>query len=229
MAAPSLPYSQTGNRTSEPKLNPCGAKILVVDGDPDVLEHLRTLLIANAYKVTVCSTGEEAIAKMQQGLRPDLVLLDSAMPDGEGLQTLIRMKGYDPMVRAIMLSCSTDPQEVVEAMRLGVRDFILKPFRKSELEESIRKCLGHSGGGIVECKEQEIELSENASFVFASKRMWEIRAQCSLVARVDLPVLLLGESGTGKEVLAQFIHKMSPQAHRTFLKVNCAAMPADLL
>lgn len=230
MAATSLSYSQSDTKTNGTKLHASnGAQILVVDDEPSVLEYLRTLLMADSYKVTACATGADAVAKMQQGLRPDIVLLDSFMPETDGLETLSRMKMLDPTVRAIMLSCSTDPQRVVEAMRLGARDFLFKPFRKAELDESIRKCLGVVGEGLVDCKEQEIELSENTSFVFASKRMWDIRAQCSLVARVDLPVLILGESGTGKEVLAQFIHKMSPRAHRTFLKVNCAAMPADLL
>ncbi|MBV9669913.1 MAG: sigma 54-interacting transcriptional regulator, partial [Acidobacteriales bacterium] len=74
-----------------------------------------------------------------------------------------------------------------------------------------------------------IPINENVSFVHCNRRMREIRAQCALVAKVDLPVLILGESGTGKEVVAQYIHKVSPRGHRTFLKVNCAAMPADLL
>ena len=230
MAATSLSYSRSDTKPAGTKLNASnGTQILVIDDEPSVLEYLRTLLQADSYKVTACSSGTDALAKMHQGLRPDVILIDSFMPEFDGMETLKQIKAIDPAVRAIMLSCSTDPQRVVEAMRLGARDFLFKPFRKAELDDSIRKCLGVAGDGVVECKEQEIELGENSSFVFASKRMWDIRAQCSLVARVDLPVLILGESGTGKEVLAQFIHKMSPRAHRTFLKVNCAAMPADLL
>ena len=75
----------------------------------------------------------------------------------------------------------------------------------------------------------EIPLNENTSFVRCSKRMREIESQCRLVARADIPVLLLGESGTGKEVAAMLIHKLSNRSQRSFLKVNCAAMPADLL
>jgi transcriptional regulator with PAS, ATPase and Fis domain len=73
------------------------------------------------------------------------------------------------------------------------------------------------------------ELCDDVFFVAASPEMRKIRSQAALVANVDIPVLLLGESGTGKEVLARLIHKLSPRAHRTFLKVNCAAVPADLL
>ena len=70
------------------------------------------------------------------------------------------------------------------------------------------------------------ELADDVFFIAASPAMRKIRSQAALVANVDIPVLLLGESGTGKEVLARLIHKLSPRAHRTFLKVNCAAVPA---
>ena len=73
------------------------------------------------------------------------------------------------------------------------------------------------------------ELYDDVFFVAASPAMRKIRSQAALVANVDIPVLMLGESGTGKEVVARLIHKLSPRAHRTFLKVNCAAVPADLL
>ena len=72
------------------------------------------------------------------------------------------------------------------------------------------------------------ELADEVFFVAASPAMRKIRSQAALVAGVDIPVLMLGESGTGKEVVARLIHKLSPRAHRTFLKVNCAAVPADL-
>ena len=230
MAATSLSYSRSAEKTDGySPLRETAGHILVVDDEPSVLEYLRTLLQADSYRVTACSSGTDALTRMQQGLRPDLVLIDCFMPEIDGLTTLARIKSAVPSTRAIMLSCSTDPQQIVEAMRLGARDFLFKPFRKAELDEAIRKCLRNHGEQTTDCKEQEIQLEDNSSFVFASKRMWDIRAQCALVARVDLPVLILGESGTGKEVLAQFIHRSSPRAHRSFLKVNCAAMPADLL
>jgi DNA-binding NtrC family response regulator len=114
-------------------------------------------------------------------------------------------------------------------MRLGAVDYVELPFGINRLRESVRQILA-----LVECDldgepTHETVLSDSSSFVCASARMNEIRGQCAILARVDLPILILGESGTGKEIIAQYLHKMSPRSHRTFLKVNCAAMPADLL
>jgi DNA-binding NtrC family response regulator len=119
-----------------------------------------------------------------------------------------------------------DTKKVVQAIRLGATDYITKPFQKAELDNIIDQCLGtnqQNYSGEVE------ELGDETFFVAASANMRKLRSQAALVANVDIPVLMLGESGTGKEVMARLIHKLSPRAHRTFLKVNCAAVPADLL
>ncbi|MGC2327440.1 MAG: sigma-54 dependent transcriptional regulator, partial [Candidatus Sulfotelmatobacter sp.] len=117
-------------------------------------------------------------------------------------------------------------RKVVQAMRLGAQDYLTKPFQKAELDRVIDLCLEQ--GKQVYTDEVE-ELADDVFFIAASPAMRKIRSQAALVANVDIPVLLLGESGTGKEVLARLIHKLSLRAHRTFLKVNCAAVPADLL
>ncbi len=125
-----------------------------------------------------------------------------------------------------MLSCVNDTKKVVQAIHLGATDYITKPFQKAELDKVIDQCLGtnqENYTGEVE------ELGDEIFFVAASPNMRKLRSQAALVANVDIPVLMLGESGTGKEVMARLIHKLSPRAHRTFLKVNCAAVPADLL
>jgi DNA-binding NtrC family response regulator len=125
-----------------------------------------------------------------------------------------------------MLSCVNDTKKVVQAMRLGAHDYLTKPFQKAELDAVVGQCLGQDKGPVGGDVE---EVADDVFFIAASPAMRKIRSQAALVAHVDIPVLLLGESGTGKEVLARLIHKLSPRAHRTFLKVNCAAVPADLL
>jgi DNA-binding NtrC family response regulator len=205
---------------------PENANILLVDDEPGMLRYIRTLLEVDDYKVQTATTGEEALALVQKGLHPDLVLMDLLMPGIDGLQTLEQLRQLQPGVKVVMLSCVGDTKKVVHAMRLGAHDYITKPFQKAELDAVIDQCLGKNQqnySGEVE------ELSDQSFFVVASANMRKIRSQAALVANVDIPVLLLGESGVGKEVIARLIHTLSPRAHRTFLKVNCAAVPADLL
>lgn len=202
------------------------AKILLVDDEPAMLRYIRTLLEVDDYKVETASTGEEALKRVEKGLDPDLVLLDVLMPGIDGLETLEQLRQKKPGLKVVMLSCVNDTKKVVQAMRLGAQDYLTKPFQKAELDAVIDQCLGQGKmpiGGDAE------EVGDDVFFIAASSAMRKIRSQAALVAHVDIPVLLLGESGTGKEVLARLIHKLSPRAHRTFLKVNCAAVPADLL
>jgi two-component system response regulator AtoC len=203
------------------------ANILLVDDEPGMLRYIRTLLEVDEHKVQTASTGEEAVEHVQKGLQPDLVLLDLLMPGIDGLQTLEQLRHLRPGLKVVMLSCVNDTRKVVQAMRLGAIDYLTKPFQKAELDAVIGQCVGTAKA---ETYSGEIEeLCDDVFFVAASPAMKKIRSQAALVANVDIPVLLLGESGTGKEVLARLIHKLSPRAHRTFLKVNCAAVPGDLL
>lgn len=202
------------------------ANILLVDDEPGMQRYIRTLLEVDDYKVETAGTGEQALELLQKGLRPDLVLLDLLMPGIDGLQTLEELRKLQPGLKVVMLSCVSDTRKVVQAIRLGAHDYLTKPFQKAELNRLIDQCLEtnqQNYPGEVE------ELAEDVFFVAASPVMRKLRSQAALVAVVDIPVLMLGESGTGKEVMARLIHKLSPRAHRTFLKVNCAAVPADLL
>jgi DNA-binding NtrC family response regulator len=130
-----------------------------------------------------------------------------------------------------MMACSADLKEVVTATQMGATDVILKPFKKADIDAAVEQCLIKTGKQQEDlaAEAEEIPLNENTSFVRACARMREIEKQCTLVARADIPVLILGESGTGKEVAAMLIHKLSMRSQQSFLKVNCAAMPADLL
>src|SRR5215475_1808438 len=202
------------------------AKILLVDDEPGMLRYIRTLLEVDNHAVQTASTGEEALELVQKGLQPNLVLLDLLMPGIDGLETLEGLRKLQPNVRVVMLSCLNDTKKVVQAIRLGATDYITKPFQKAELDTVIDQCLGtnqQNYAGEVE------ELGDETFFVAASPNMRKLRSQAALVAHVDIPVLMLGESGTGKEVMARLIHKLSPRAHRTFLKLNCAAVPVFLL
>ncbi len=201
--------------------------ILVVDDEPGMRRYLQTVLELDAYKVSTASNSEEAIEKVQRD-QPDVVLLDVVMPGADGLETLKRIREARPTTKVVMLSCVRDTRKVALAMRLGAHDYLSKPVQKEEMDDVLRFCLEHPGP-VAPGAGEAIEVVHGVYFFAATEQMRQIRAQAMQVARFDFPVLLLGESGTGKEVLAQLIHKYSERAHRTFLKVNCAAMPGELL
>jgi DNA-binding NtrC family response regulator len=201
--------------------------VLVVDDDPDMLKYTQVLLETEQYEVSTASTGIEAVQFVRQGNRPDVVLLDVMMPGLDGLETLERLRDVLPDIKVIMLSCLTDTHKVVQAMRLGALDYLAKPLDEVELAETLRRCI--ENGTAEEQRELVEELGGGTFFLSASQSMRSIREQIGSIAGVNVPVLMLGESGTGKEVIALMIHKLSSRSHRKFLKVNCAAIPEDLL
>jgi DNA-binding NtrC family response regulator len=201
--------------------------ILIVDDEPGMRRYLQTVLELDSYKVSTAANSEEALEKVQRG-QPDVVLLDVVMPGPDGLETLKRIRELRPATKVVMLSCVQDTRQVAKAMRLGAQDYLSKPIQKEEMDDVLRFCL-ESAGPVGPEAGEAIEVVHGVYFFAATEQMRLVRAQATQVARFDFPVLLLGESGTGKEVLAQLIHKYSDRAHRTFLKVNCAAMPSELL
>lgn len=203
------------------------AQVLFVHADSEIWGYVRDLL-NGPYSLSVCANSSEASATVKNGFRPDVVLLDADSFHSDALVVLSELRAVMPTIPVVMLSAAISPKVIVQAIRSGARDVLQKPFGKLDLLNAVQACLSSVDSSML-TDAQEIPLDEDVSFVHSSKKMKDIRAQCGLVARVDLPVLILGESGTGKEVLAKYIHKSSPRAHRTFMKVNCAAMPADLL
>jgi len=206
--------------------------LVVLDGDPAILEYLDEIL-SDRFSVSLFTDAAKFDQSLKESLAPDLVLLDWNITDDDSeenaLGLLGRIRASKPSLPVIMFACSAELKEVVAATQMGAADVILKPFRKSDIDAALQQYLKEPDHKAVGADVEEIPLNENTSFVRTCKRMREIEAQCALVARADIPVLILGESGTGKEVAAMLIHKLSARSQRSFLKVNCAAMPADLL
>jgi two-component system, NtrC family, response regulator AtoC len=207
------------------------ARVLVVDDDPGMLRYMRTLLQLSSHQVTTASNAEEAVRQIQEGLCPDIVFLDVMMPGVDGLQTIQRLLTINPRIPVVMVSCMKDPAKIVQAMRLGAQDYLPKPVDGHALETTMERCLAKVGRDhsslLAEVSVEE--LPNGAFFASAGPTTRKTHDHIRQVAGVDVPVLLLGESGTGKEIAAMLIHKWSPRAERMFLKVNCAAIPAELL
>src|ERR1700690_3529135 len=206
-------------------------KILVVDDEPSIRKYLQTLLEVEGYDVSTVPGGKEALEKVGGGLRPDFIILDVLVPEMDGLETLRQLIQIDRTLNVIMLSCSNEVTTVVEAIRLGALDYLTKPFEKPELDAAFLKCrqkkeLSAENKALREYCEQ---LTEDLSFLASSPQMLKIRQQILQIAPVDVPVFISGESGVGKEVVARMIHLRSTRRQLPFVKVNCAALPGELL
>src|SRR5580765_2362736 len=206
-------------------------KILVVDDEPSIRKYLQTLLEVDDFEVEALSSGPEAIAKIGAGARPDFIILDVLMPEMSGIDTLKELMQLDRSLNVIMLSCSNEVGTVVEAIRIGAHDYLTKPFEKTELEAAMlksrqKKQLTQENKALRDYCDQ---VTEDLSFLAASPQMVRIRQQILQIAPVDVPVFVCGESGVGKEVVARMIHLRSKRRNQAFIKVNCAALPGELL
>ena len=206
-------------------------RILVVDDEPSIRKYLQTLLEVDGFEVEAVSSGRDAIEKVSGGERPDFIILDVLMPELSGIETLKELMQVDSTLNVIMLSCSNEVGTVVEAIRLGAHDYLTKPFEKTELDAAMLK--SRKKKQLV--TENQVlrdfcdQVTEDLSFLAASPQMVRIRQQILQIAPVDVPVFICGESGVGKEVVARMIHLRSKRRNQPFVKVNCAALPGELL
>lgn len=206
-------------------------KILVVDDEPSIRKYLQTLLEVEGFAVETIASGKEALQRIGSGERPDFVILDVLMPEMDGIETLRQLMQIDRSLNVIMLSCLNEVNTVVEAIRIGALDYLTKPFEKPELEAALLKCRQKQElrAENESLKEYCEALTEDVSFLAASPQMIKIRQQILQIAPVDVPVFISGESGVGKEVVARMIHLRSTRRQQPFVKVNCAALPGELL
>ena len=203
-------------------LRPC---VFVFESNLRVLNYLKRTFSA-VYDLRLFSEEASFLRDLEAMHRPSLVLLAW---DGirQSMPLFSRIRTAKSEVPVLIMATIAEMEDYEVFARLGASGVVLKPFVDDALEVAIAKHL------LVHKEEagepKEIRLEGGHSFVRSSKRMREVEAQAQLVARSDIPVLILGESGTGKEIVAMYTHQMSRRAGRMFLKVNCAAMPADLL
>src|SRR6266576_1288773 len=204
------------------------AQILILEPDLAVLDYLR-LTLGSQYSLNLFSEEQALLDRLEKAEQPDLLLL-ALHTSRDPLPLLTHIRCTKPHLPVVVLSCSAELRDLEMVIRLGVRAIVMKPFVGTDIEEAIEEHLVSADRkGSAADSPREIPLNETHSFVRSSKRMRDLESQASLVARADIPLLILGESGTGKEILALYTHKMSSRSSKIFLKVNCAAVPADLL
>lgn len=203
-------------------------QVLILEPDLAVLDYLR-LTLGDRYALSLFSEEKSLLDRLEQNDAPDILLL-ALHPGREPLPLLTHIRSVSPNLPVVVLSCSAELRDLEVVIRLGVRAIVMKPFVGTDVEETIEEHLASASRKVSAADSpREVPLNETHSFVRSSKRMRDLESQASLVARADIPLLILGESGTGKEILALYTHKMSARSQNTFLKVNCAAVPADLL
>jgi two-component system response regulator AtoC len=211
--------------------------IAVVDDDSGFAGYLRTFLALRGYEARAYFRGDEIVAAIRQGEPPDIVLLDVAMPGMDGLQTLKALKAARPELQVIMLSGREHAPIIVEAVRLGAADYVVKPgdpegLGEIALDSAIKQAIERNRL-VSELTDLRRQLSDDQHEAFIgwgdSPSMRQVSHIIEQVADSDVTVLIRGESGVGKELVARAIHQRSTRRQKPFVKVNCAALPSELL
>jgi two-component system response regulator AtoC len=205
--------------------------ILIVDDDASFVGYVAQFLGPRGYVVEALDSADQLLDRLARGDSPSVILLDILFPGTNGLDVLAHLRKDYPSIPVIILSGIGHTKSVVEAMRMGAFDYLTKPFEEQELELAIEDVLQKKSlQDEVKSLRRQLERDGNSGdFVSTSPKIAQIKEIARQVAGTDVPVLILGESGVGKEVLARFIHTHAGRDGKPFVKVNCAALPNDLL
>src|SRR6266496_2025099 len=204
--------------------------VLIIDDEAAIRESLETLLELEGYAVESASSGEEGLARLCDGSF-DLVLLDLALPDRNGIDLLAEIHAHDPHLSVIMITAYGTVENAVRAMQAGASNFVQKPWDNEKLLADVRTAVARH-----RAEEENVQLKRALkqrynfeNIVGKSEPMLKIFDLVAQVAASRSTVLLQGESGTGKELIAKAIHLHSPRRDRPFVPVNTGSMPPDLL
>lgn len=206
------------------------AKVLLVDDDPSVREIVSAMLEMGGYGVSQVDSAT-ALREVLPGPQPDLVILDLQLPDGDGLDLLPEIKRVWPDTEVIMLTGNASIDAAVEATKRGAYHFQKKPVDHKSLFLIVDRALEHRQLSQETSKLRQAlsTMSGGAAPVFQSTAMKSVVRTIERVAPSDASILITGESGTGKEVIADLLHAMSPRARGPLVKINCAALPRELI
>ncbi len=203
------------------------SQILIVDDEKNIRRSVEMILQSEDHTIFQAENGKEAIQNLREK-KMDLILLDLLMPEMNGIETLKQAKEIDPDVVVVMMSGHGTIENAVEAVKLGAYDFIEKPLTKEKVLITAKNALER-----VSLREEnrslKSTLAKQFEMVGESSAMRDVKAQIQKIASTNVRVLVLGESGTGKELVARAVHEMSPRKNKPFIKVNCAAIPEELI
>jgi two-component system nitrogen regulation response regulator NtrX len=201
--------------------------IVIVDDEPNIGRSLRLILEGDGHVVTVCESAAKFHAERRRS-RADLYLIDVRLPDGNGIDLLRGLRQGEDATPVVMISGHGTIRDAVDATRGGAFDFLEKPLGRDRVLLVTKNALERSD--LLRENQRFRELVGNApSMIGSSPAFQHAVEQATQVARSDVSVLLAGESGTGKELLAAHVHRESPFASGPFVKVNCAAIPTELI
>ena len=207
------------------------ARLLFVSRDSVLVRTIWSMGESSSWQLEIVGNVWEAMERVQSGATPDLLLLDLPQGDADGLHILRWLRRLRPALPIILIGHPGDVRKRQEVIRLGARDYLVRPLDNRQLAMVIRSHLSSVCEAIeADITSEDVELiSEDRFFIGISPIMRKLRAQAASLAETNVPVLILGEGGSGKETTARLVHKLSLRSGFEFTKVNCAALPGDLL
>jgi DNA-binding NtrC family response regulator len=208
-----------------------GRTILVVDDEPSIVDGLRLTLEADGYAVAVASTVQEALAVVGQ-TDVQAAVVDLMLPDGDGIALTRELKRREPAMEVIMITAYGSVRKAMEATKGAGAFYVLeKPFDPDEVLAVLRNALEHRKllAENLDLKRRLGEQTADSEILFAAPAMRRVLEMVAAVADTDANVLLVGESGTGKELVANALHQRSRRREGPWVKINCAALPKDLI
>jgi two-component system, NtrC family, response regulator AtoC len=213
--------------TMQPTMNP-SRTILVGEDEPEVRGYLEMALKCLGYSVELAQDGDEVLSCLRSSRRGiAAVLLDLMMPNRDGTEALREIRRIDPGIPVLIISGDSAPLSIVKAMKGGATDFLSKPVAHEDLRAALAKAL--AGDAVARPEPARATLAGSNAYMGSNARMREIEALIGQVGWSEAPVLIQGETGSGKEVIARQLHASSPRAGKPFLKLNCAALPSELV
>ena len=202
--------------------------VLIGEDETEVRAYLELALKSLGYSVELARDGDEVLACLQTRLDIAAVLLNLNMSNRDGVDTLMEIRRISPNLPVIVISSDNSTLNVVSTMKSGATDFLCKPVLHEQIRDSLDRAVGLPSRPMTLAHGNGVPAGKT-TFASRNPQMKAIQARVAQIGWSEAPVLVLGETGTGKEVIARELHAQSPRAKKPFVKLNCAALPSELV